>query len=141
MDEIKASVQTLDEDENVIKSTRYSAKTTNFYTRHPLELSMKLQQTNSAVLKLSWAYFDNLDVVGVTLSGEKNASLQDLPPSFVICDLFSKDDDGSIFPHQDRTIDGYYKKRLYIDIHLTIRGLESQNHICGLRDFAVCKIP
>lgn len=109
IDEINNSVQALDEDENVIKSTRYSAKTTNFYSRHPLELSMKLQQKNSAILKLSWAYFDNLDVVGVTLSGEKNASLQDLPPSFVICDLFSKEDDGSTFPHQDRTIDGYIR--------------------------------
>lgn len=110
MDEINTSVQGIEEDENAIKSTRHSAKTINFYSKHPLELSIKLQQKNSAVLKLSYSYFDKLDVVGVTLSGEKNASLQDLPPSFVLCDLFSKEDDGSSFPHQDRSIEGYDEK-------------------------------
>lgn len=112
--EINSSMQLMEEDENIVKSTRYSAKTTNFYSRHPLELVMKLQQKNSVVLKLSWAYFDKLDVVGVTLSGEKNASLQDLPPSFVLCDLFSREDDGSTFPYQDRTIDGYFRIKSHI---------------------------
>ena len=106
LNEIITSGQSIEEDETVAKSTRYSSKTTNFYSRHPLELIMRLEQKNLAILKLSWVYFDKLDVVGVSLSGEKNASLQDLPPSFVLCDLFSKEDDGSSFPYQDRIIEG-----------------------------------
>jgi hypothetical protein len=49
-------------------------------------------------LKLTFAYFDQLKVVGVVLGGEKNASLVDLTPSFVLSHLVFDEDDGTLCP-------------------------------------------
>ena len=105
-----APAKELGEEEEVHRS-RPSRTTTNYYTKHPLELLIRLSQKGNVILKLTFSYYDKLNIVGVILGGEKNASLVDLPPSFVLCNLFSDEDDGSNFPNASLSLDGYFSVR------------------------------
>ena len=101
--------QTVDDDEEQkqnARSTRGAGSNTHYYTRHPLELLIRLPQKSSALLKLTFAFFDRLQIIGVTLGGEKNASLVDLSPSFALCNLFGEEDEGISLP-VDTLVDEY----------------------------------
>jgi hypothetical protein len=83
---------------NAHRRTTKAMPKTNLYTKHPLEFLIRLPQKSSVMLKLTFAYFDKLGVIGVVLGGEKNASLVDLTPSFVLSHLIFDEDDGMLCP-------------------------------------------
>jgi hypothetical protein len=75
---------------------RLSKKNPETYllSKHPLDFVIRLVQKQNVTLKLTFSYYDKLNRVGVLLGGEKNASLTDLSPSFVLHELFDDHEDG-----------------------------------------------